>query len=294
MRKERNMVATTNQKARLLDLVTGILELVRDGKRNAGDVSNVLQVIKDERDFAKRLLGVPRSSQTLLEPIGTVAVPATTQPFVAKDKFVVNIGAESPVKILFLGSNFREWFLSKTEEPARQATLRYAKLMESSVDGPILAELGDKAETTLSQIYALMERQPNGKEGILLTNGWANIFYARDVNGSLRAVNVNWNSDGWNANASSVENPNKWNDGNRVFSRNCCILPLFYMAEVLFSTPFLQPPSIFPISFRCSEREIYFLLSIVFISHATCKKNLSASSFITPFLRQGNFSCFGR
>lgn len=37
---------------------------------------------------------------------------------------------------------------------------------------------------------------------------------------TLRAVNVNWNDNGWNVNANSVENPNEWNAGNRVFSRN--------------------------------------------------------------------------
>lgn len=34
----------------------------------------------------------------------------------------------------------------------------------------------------------------------------------------LRAVNVNWNDDGWNVNAYSIENPNEWNAGNRIFS----------------------------------------------------------------------------
>jgi len=42
-----------------------------------------------------------------------------------------------------------------------------------------------------------------------------------DNAGVLRAVNVNWNDGGWNVNANSVENPNRWNDGNQVFSRNC-------------------------------------------------------------------------
>jgi len=37
---------------------------------------------------------------------------------------------------------------------------------------------------------------------------------------TLRAVNVNWNDDGWNVNANSVENPNKWNADKQVFSRN--------------------------------------------------------------------------
>ena len=41
-----------------------------------------------------------------------------------------------------------------------------------------------------------------------------------DNAGVLRTVNVNWNDDGWNVNANSVENPNRWNDGNQVFSRN--------------------------------------------------------------------------
>jgi hypothetical protein len=34
-----------------------------------------------------------------------------------------------------------------------------------------------------------------------------------------------WNDDGWNVNANSVENPNEWNDGNQVFSRNCWFSP---------------------------------------------------------------------
>lgn len=159
-------------------------------------------------------------SSQLLKPIGTVAVPATTQPFVVKDEFVVNTSPEALVKISFMGSNFREWFLGKTEEPTAGTTLCYAKLVNPSVDGPILAELGDKAETTLTQIYALMECQPNGEGGVLLTNERANIFYARDVNGSLRAVYVDWPGVGWLAGAHSVGLPDKWRDGHRVFSRN--------------------------------------------------------------------------
>jgi hypothetical protein len=36
-------------------------------------------------------------------------------------------------------------------------------------------------------------------------------------------VNVNWNGDGWNVKANSVENPDEWNAGNSVFSRNSLI-----------------------------------------------------------------------
>ena len=45
-------------------------------------------------------------------------------------------------------------------------------------------------------------------------------FLHENTFGVLRAVNANWNGDGWNVNANAVSNPNAWNDGNQVFSRN--------------------------------------------------------------------------
>jgi predicted 2-oxoglutarate/Fe(II)-dependent dioxygenase YbiX len=39
----------------------------------------------------------------------------------------------------------------------------------------------------------------------------------------LRAVNFNWNGDGWNLNANQVSNPNEWNGGNLILSSNYSI-----------------------------------------------------------------------
>jgi hypothetical protein len=155
----------------------------------------------------------------LLWPIGTVTVPATGK-LVAREKFVKDMSRKAAVKISYLGDNFSEWFLGKVEEPCPETTLRYAKLNRYSVDGPILAELGNTAETTLAQIYALMERQPNGEDGVLLTNGYANIFYVRDINGALRAVYMGWKAGGWDVYAFSVADPFGWFGGISVFSCN--------------------------------------------------------------------------
>jgi len=46
------MPARTEQKARLLDLTTNVLELTRDGARDIENVCKALQIIKDECDFA--------------------------------------------------------------------------------------------------------------------------------------------------------------------------------------------------------------------------------------------------
>ncbi len=190
-------------------LGSGFLADLRDG-----NIANV------NRDEFRQLLGLRLLKPALLRFIGEVNIPATTEKFVTRDKFVADTGKNVPVKISYLGNNFRNWFLDKTEDPMAETTLRYAELTESSVDGPILAELGNTAETTLAEIFQLMLNQPNGEDGVLLTNGYANIFYVRDVNGELRAVGVGWGGGGWCVHASSVANPDEWGDGSRVFSCN--------------------------------------------------------------------------
>lgn len=81
------------------------------------------------------------------------------------------------------------------------------------------------------------------------------------------AVNCNWNGDDWNVNANSVENPNEWNSGNQVFSRNSYISPA-HPAGVLFKRPFFQPPSIRPISSSRDDRSAYFSVGINLFSQA--------------------------
>jgi hypothetical protein len=206
------MVATTEQKARLLDLTTGVLELVRDGKRNPEDVLRVFQIIKEDRKFAERLLG-KSTAPALLETLGTVTVPATSDPFVVGTEF----GAA-----VWLSDNFKKWFFGKTEDPQPESTLRYSQLLRRSIDGPIIAELGGEAATVTSLAYIawLIRQQSKGEECVLLTNSRANIFYAYDVNGQLRAVYAGRDDDGWYMNTYSVSNSNAWDKGRRVFSRN--------------------------------------------------------------------------
>ncbi|MEK7609226.1 MAG: hypothetical protein AAB476_01995 [Patescibacteria group bacterium] len=161
-------------------------------------------------------------AQELLQFLGTVTIPATTEPFIAQDEFVEDTSSDAKVKIVFLDSDFKEWFLGKTEEPIQETVLCYHKLTEPSVYGPIIAELGgeSKSETTLAQIFALMKIQRNGEAGALLSTGYANIFYVRGANNLLRAVVVCWVGGGWRVDADSVEDPDGWSDGSRVFSSN--------------------------------------------------------------------------
>lgn len=159
--------------------------------------------------------------EKLLDWVGTVTVPATASKFIAREKFVVDTSDSAEVKISYLGDNFKRWFLDKTEEPMAEQVLRYAKLKKSSVDGPIIAELGGdaKAETTLTEFFAVLKQQGHGISGALLNNDWANIFYILDESGLLRAVRAYWRGGGWGVGADEVSCPRAWRGGNQVFSR---------------------------------------------------------------------------
>lgn len=165
----------------------------------------------------------PKPKPSILEPISTVTVfSATSANFVAKDNFKLK---KDGGICSFLGDNFKDWFLSgdgKIEEPITEQVLRYAKLRKSSLDSPIIKELGgeEKAETSLTEIFSLMEKQSKGEEGVLLTNGWANIFYVKGRAGMLRTVDVFWCDDGWGVDADEVSDPFSWSDDDQVFSRN--------------------------------------------------------------------------
>jgi len=158
---------------------------------------------------------------SILNWIETTKTSATTEKFVAKEKFVKD---SKEVKFYGIWNNFTEWFLSddgKIEDPIGSQELRYGNLTKDSVDRPIIEELGGeaKAETTLSELYDLLKKQAKGEEGDLLTNGYANIFYIKNTEDVLRAVHVYWHNAGWYVSASSVESSYGWSARYRVF---CC------------------------------------------------------------------------
>jgi len=210
-----------------------------------GETEALLNIIGGA-DVARKVLR-GESKLTVVEivpqPLLTLAGTVKVQPV---NKLGVNEffnENNSSVKISYVGDNFKTWFYGKVEvqpnadetEPgegpyrtlgengADKSVLCYYTLNRSSVDGPIIKELGgeDKVKTTLFHIAALMWKQPDGKQGALLTNGYANIFYVRDVNGGFWAVSVYWDADvsGWDVHAFSVSNPSRWGVGCQVFSQ---------------------------------------------------------------------------
>jgi len=139
----------------------------------------------------------------------------------AREKFVVaDHFKKGNAGIYFLSDNFKARFGGLVEN-ASATILSSRKLTQSSVDEPIRAELGKNHETFLSWLFEKLEQQADGREGDLLVNGYANIWYVLDASGVVRAVLAYWSAGrGWDVDANGVSNPRAWGDGDRVFSRN--------------------------------------------------------------------------
>lgn len=108
----------------------------------------------------------------------------------------------------------------KTETGLQSTTLAVHELVEASSVVSIIAELGDKHETSLAYLWALLKKQPKGEDGPLLTDGYTNIFYIRDATNTLQVVGVSWSSNGWHIHAFGVVDfAHLWDTKDRVFSR---------------------------------------------------------------------------
>jgi hypothetical protein len=199
------------------------------GNLTLGQIEAGINKIGGEDAFMRLLAGElnvvpakPADPKKLLELMTTVSV-AACEKFVAKENFKVDTGKKAKVKIAFLWDNFSKYFLPKTEEGVLAGEIKVHKLLQSSLDAPIMTELGDPRSysTTLADMWGMLEKQPGGEEGALLVNGYANIFYIHDTEGNLWAVRASWYAGlgGWGVEADSVGRPRRWGGGRQVLSR---------------------------------------------------------------------------
>ena len=80
----------------------------------------------------------------------------------------------------------------------------------------------EDASIFCAHLAGMINRQPNGKDGDLISNRYANIFYVRGVNSEVFTVSVDWDSGGreWDVYAHPLDDT-RWNAGSRAFSSNC-------------------------------------------------------------------------
>ena len=145
--------------------------------------------------------------ETILTLLRTVRVAAQPAVVTSEDYF-----KEAGVAVMW--DNFKAQFLGLEVPAIDEVELAVRKLEEGSLDAPILTELGEKAETSVSQFKAFLAVNCKSQE-------WF-IFYLRGKDGKLWAVSAYWYADygGWYVYANRVDYPGRWIAGNQVVSRN--------------------------------------------------------------------------
>lgn len=145
--------------------------------------------------------------ETILTFTRTVCIAAQSAATTSKEYF-------KEAGVVLTGTNFETQFYGLEVSAVAENELAVRKLTKNSLDAPIMAELGDKAETSVLQFRAFLAANHDSKE-------WF-IFYLRGKDRRLGAVRAYWRigSGGWRVRAYSVDNPNEWSAGGQVVSRN--------------------------------------------------------------------------
>lgn len=155
----------------------------------------------------------PKLRKDLLRFISAIDIPTTIEIFIAGDKFSVTHRITTSTQVIIAGLNgdFVKWFLRDGENVVnrnRQCRLSRYLVQETVMDNQILTELYNMgmAETTLADIWYLLEKQGRDKPGFLSNNASGNIFFVAGQDGNVRTVHVYW-SNGWIIDAFSLERP---------------------------------------------------------------------------------------
>ena len=167
-------------------------------KVSGGDLlAKLLLVVRDRAEV------VIKSILILLRTVRIVAQPAVT----TSEEYFKEAG------VVWMGDSYKAQFLGLEVGATEESELAVRKLEEVSPDTPILAELGDKAEISVSQFRAFLAENRESRE-------WF-VFYLKGRDGELWAVYSFWDvgDGGWSVLASSVACPNGWDAGDRVVSQ---------------------------------------------------------------------------
>lgn len=140
---------------------------------------------------------------TLLRTVRIAAQPAIT----TSEEYFKEAG------VVWMGENFKAQFLGLEVPAIEETELAVRRLEQNSLDTPILAELGDKAEIFVSQFKVFLNEHRGSNE-------WF-IFYLKGRDKKLWAVDAYWDvdDDGWRVVADSVAGPDRWNRGCQVVSQ---------------------------------------------------------------------------
>ena len=153
------------------------------------------------------------------EPVDPSVTAAISSKFVASQRFREDISPAAEVRISWLGATFMRRFAAKIEDDANGVARQMYALSRASTSNQIIAELHDRHETQLADVWCFLKLQAGGGKGALQTGALPNIFFVRDVTGELGAIDAVWGGAGWEIGASPMGSQRQWPSGAHIIAR---------------------------------------------------------------------------
>ncbi len=121
----------------------------------------------------------------MIPRIGSCIIAATNYILVCREKFVRNVehgNTLSTPGLKIMTISFCEEIWNKIEKPQEPTELTFYDLPINTLLSQVINPGGglEKIASTMSDVWAMMNKQPNGEEGNLLTSGW-NMFFVEGV-----------------------------------------------------------------------------------------------------------------
>jgi len=125
-----------------------------------------------------------------LKPVATAIIPARTRSF---DMVAFYLCSTS----LYIYGTSADYLGLRTRRVNSSPARPYvASLLKANVkERDIRKELPEAHLSTPEDILSLMELQPNEESGLLLNNGYANVFFVEGKNSEVFVVNVHWDAN---------------------------------------------------------------------------------------------------
>lgn len=142
--------------------------------------------------------------------------------FVVAKEFVPHTSLNDDVKIGEVGVNFHRQYYSKTEREVGECAIGYHRLKEARDYMEIYRTLDhESAIVPLAHVHQMISAQTVGEEGSLASSGSSNLFFCFDRGSTVGLVFVVACSqlNFWDVLGGSLERPDKFFPGSRVFYR---------------------------------------------------------------------------
>lgn len=179
--------------------------------QNKEKMEDLILLARGEGSMVSKILGQVRA---------TIALNALAEPFVAKDHFVLNTSDDIKVKIGHIEGYFCQLFRRQVIAPREGYDVSLRSIVQPAFDIKISQELGNKCNVDIASVFQMMSLQPNGGPGLLLVNGFSNIFFCIDIFNNLRPVAIVWENEQGSWSVYTLEdNRYSWSKGNQVISR---------------------------------------------------------------------------